>query len=119
MPTLSKAKLSGSTDGRAIRVAATATPGTLVHTAVAGTGDNNFDELTLYAMNSDTVARKLTIEFGGVTVPDDLIEISLPPEGGRVRVVDQEPLQNGVAVRAYAAVADVVMISGSINKVRP
>ena len=37
MATFTKKKLSGSTDGKPIAVAATATPGTLIHTAVTGT----------------------------------------------------------------------------------
>ncbi len=37
MATYSKVLLSGSTNGKQIKVAATATPGTTIHTAVTGT----------------------------------------------------------------------------------
>jgi len=37
MATVVKRKLSSSTDGRAIKIAAVETPGTAIHTAVAGT----------------------------------------------------------------------------------
>ena len=67
MATFSKVELSGSTDGRMILVAQTATPGTLIHTANAVTGADNYDEVWLWAVNSDATNRKLTIEWGGVS----------------------------------------------------
>ena len=45
MATYSKQKLSDSTNGRNIKVAATATAGTAIHTAVAGASD--LDEIWL------------------------------------------------------------------------
>lgn len=80
MATFSKITLSGSTDGRGIRVANTATPGTTIHTAsnVATT----YDEIWLYAQNVDTTDRKLTIEWGGTTSQDDLIEYTVKAENG-------------------------------------
>jgi hypothetical protein len=80
MATFSKIQLSGSTDGRLIKVAATATPGTTIHTG--SSTDTTLDEIWLYAVNSDTSARKLTIEFGGVSSPDDLIEQTITAESG-------------------------------------
>ena len=119
-PTIfNKTDLSGSTDGRGVKVAATATAGTLIHTAVAGTTANTFDEIWLWAVNSDTTARKLTIEFGGTTAPDDLIEVTIPPESGLFQVVPGLALQNGAVVRAFAATANVVMIHGFVNEIRP
>jgi hypothetical protein len=52
MATFSKIVLSGSTDGRMIKVAATATAGTTIHTGSATA--TTFDEIWLYAVNSDT-----------------------------------------------------------------
>lgn len=111
-----KQKLSGSTDGRMIKVAATATAGTLIHTANASTTDD-YDEIWLWAVNSDTSARKLTIEFGGVAAPDDLIETTIPAESGLVLIVPGFILRNSLVVRAFAASANVVMIGGYVNLV--
>lgn len=119
MATHSKDKLSGSITGKGIRVVATASLGTLLHTAVAGTGADNYDEIYLQAMNSDTVARKLTIEWGDISVPDDIIELTLEPEAGLVWVVPGNLLQNGLQVRAFCSAANVVTIHGYVNKVRP
>ena len=68
MATYSKQLLSGSTNGKAIKVSATATPGTTIHTAVSGT--SSLDEVWLWAQNTDTTDRKLTVEWGGTTSPD-------------------------------------------------
>lgn len=113
MATFSKVKLSGSTDGRNIKVAATATAGTLLHTAHA----TALDEVWIFACNSDTVDRKLTIEFGGVTSPDDTIELTIPAESGMVTVIPGFVLTNSVVVRAFAATANVIVINGYINRI--
>jgi hypothetical protein len=115
MATYSKLLLSGSTNGRSIKVAATATPGTLIHTAVTGT--TSLDEIWLEAFNSDTVDRKLTIEFGGTTSPDDTVELTIPAEAGPIRIIAGWLLQNGLLVRAFCATANVVMINGFVNRI--
>lgn len=114
MADFSKVKLSGSTNGRQIKVAATSTPGTAIHTAHA----TALDEVWLYAVNSDTTDRKLTIEYGGTTSPDDLIELTIPAESGLVCVVPgSSPLTGGVAVAAFCATANVVCIQGYVNRI--
>lgn len=115
MATYTKVLLSGSTNGKQIKVVATATAGTLIHTAVTGTSD--LDEVWLYAVNSDTTARKLTIEYGGVASPDDLIELAIAPEEGYVLIIPGLLLQNSLVVRAFAATANVILISGFVNRI--
>lgn len=113
MATYSKVKLSGGTDGKNIKVAATSTPGTTIHTAHA----TDLDEIWLYAVNSDTSARKLTIEFGGTSAPDDLIELTIQPESGLVLVVPGLVLTNSLVVKAFAASANLVLINGYVNRI--
>ncbi len=115
MTTITKLNLSGSTSGRPVKVVATATAGTLVHTAHA----TDLDELWLWAVNSDTVDRKLTIEAGGVTAPDDLIEFTVPAEDGLHLVIPGIPYTGSVVVRAFAAAANVVTVSGYVNRITP
>lgn len=116
MANFSKELLSGSTNGRGIKVAATATAGTLIHTAIAGTAGE--DEIWLYAHNTSASAVKLTLEWGGVTSPDDHIEITIPAEGsGLVLVAPGILLQNGLVVRAFAATANVINIFGYVNRI--
>lgn len=115
MATFRKRKLSGSTDGKGIKVVATGSTGTTIHTAVAGTTAGTFDEIYLYAFNSDTVSRVLTIEFGGTTAPDQNIVSTLASKSGLVLVVPGLILQNGSVVTAFADAANVVTLSGFVN----
>jgi hypothetical protein len=116
--TFSKVQLSGSPgNGRGVKVAATATAGTLIHTASATAGV--IDEVWLYVVNTDTSSRKLTIELGGTTAPDDLIEVTVPAEAGLMVVVPGLPLSGGVVVRAFAAAANVLIIHGYVNRITP
>jgi hypothetical protein len=119
MATFTKLHLSGSTGGRPIKVAQTATAGTTIHTT--GTSLSNLDEIWLYANNTDTTDRKLTIEYGGVSSPDDLIEITIPAEAGLVLVIPGLLLSGDGSsarlVRAFAATANVINITGYVNRI--
>jgi len=110
--------LTGSTNGRMIKVAATSTPGTTIHTATSSATDT-FDEVWLWAVNSDSTNRKLTIEFGGTSSPDDTIEVTIAAESGLTAVVQGMVLQNSLVVKAFCATANVVMISGYVNRISP
>lgn len=115
MATLKKRLLSGSTDGKPIKVAATATTGTTIHTAVAGTTAGTFDEIWLFAYNSHTAVVTLTIEFGGASVPDNVIVCSLESKAGEQLIIPGLILQNAKVVKAFATTANVVCISGFVN----
>lgn len=115
MATLTKRLLSGSTNGKAIKVVATATLGTTIHTAVTGTTD--IDEIYLYAVNTDTSARKLTIEWGEATSPDGHIEYTVPAESGLYLIAPGLLLNNALVVTAFCATANVVMIHGWVNRI--
>src|SRR4030065_1862318 len=101
MATLTKRILSGSTTGLGIKVVQTATLGTTIHTAVTGTSD--MDEIWLYAVNSDSTARKLTIEWGGATSPDCLIEYTVPAGDGLYFVAPRLLLYNARVSTAFFA----------------
>lgn len=104
-------KLSGSTDGKSIKVGATSTPGTTIHTAHSTSLD--FPYLT--ACNTSTQAVKLTIEWGGTTSPDDTWEETLAPESGEVVIAGGiKCITNSLVVRAFAATADVIIIAGHV-----
>jgi hypothetical protein len=118
MATFTKKKLSGSTDGLAIKVTGTGTGSTVtVHTAVAGTTAGVFDEIWLYANNTSTSAVKLTLEWGTATAADGNIELTIAAEAGLVLVVPGLILQNAKVVKAFAATADVILLSGFVNAI--
>lgn len=108
--------LSGSTNGRPIKVAPTATPGVLLHTAVAGTA--SFDEIYLWVTNTSAADAVLTIEFGGTTNPDDRIvnALLIPANSQPILVVQGISLNNGLIVRAFCATANVLIVSGHVNR---
>ena len=114
MATFTKHALSGSTDGKQIAVAATATAGTLIHTATSGT--TNWDEIVLSAVNISGTDVLLTIEYGGATAADQ-IKVLIPAQGGLTLVVPGHILNNGAVVRAFAATTNVINISGYVNRV--
>ena len=116
MATFTKTLLSGSTNGKAIKVVQTATAGTTIHTAVSGT--SSLDEIWLYAHNSSASAVKLTLEWGEANAPDGNIEINIGAEGtGLVLVAPGLLLQNSLVVKAFAATANVITLTGYVNRI--
>ena len=104
--------LSASTHGRGIKVVATATAGTTIHTGQAST--TLTDVVTLYAYNSDTVTRRLTLEWGGTTAPDDNMVFDIPSKSTIPIVVDLI-IRNSLVIAAFCDTANVVSIFGFVN----
>jgi hypothetical protein len=119
MATFSKVKLSGSTNGRGILVAATTSTGTTIH--ATGTSSTVLDEVWLYAYNSDTAAVTLTIEFGGTTAPNDNIKLSIPANSGLTLVVPGLILSGtgsaASTITAFAGTTNKIVITGYINRI--
>lgn len=119
MATFTKVALSGSTQGKAIKVAATSSTGTTIH--ATGSSSTIIDEVWLYAYNSDTAYVLLTVQFGGTTAVDNDIKITVPPQSGLTLVVPGLMLTGtGAAantVYAYAATTNVITLSGYVNRI--
>jgi hypothetical protein len=113
MSTYTKSLLSGSTDGKGIKVVATSTLGTTIHTAHA----TAIDEVYLYAVNSSAASVKLTIEWGEATAPDGNIEYTVAAEDGLYLVIPGLVLTNSLVITAFAASANVVLIHGFVNRI--
>ena len=118
MATFTKQILSGSTDGKAIKVAATATAGTTIHTG--STTTTTLDEVWIYAVNTSASSVKLTIEWGEATAPDGNIEVTVLPEAGLVTVIPGLLIKGNataLVVKAFAGTADVICIHGYVNQI--
>lgn len=113
MATYTKLKLSGSTDGKGIKVVATATPGTTIHTAHA----TALDEIWIYAVNSSVNTTLLTLKWGEATVPDGNISISLAGGKGLVLVIPGLLLTNSLVVKAFADTTNVIIIHGYVHRI--
>ena len=98
MATYTKIDLSYSTDGLGIPVVEVTDPGTYLH-AMDTDDSADYDEVWLYACNTDSTDRKLTLEFGGTTAPDDLVEVTIGAEAGWVLVCPGILLQNSLVVK--------------------
>lgn len=104
--------LSGSIHGRGVKVAATSTPGTTIHTGQAST--TLTDVVTLSCYNSDTVTRTLVLEWGGTTAPDDNRKYDIPP-GDTIPVVVDDIIRNSLVIKAFCATANVLVLFGFVN----
>lgn len=104
---------SASTHFRGIKVAATSSPGTTVHTGQASTSLS--DIVTLYGSNSHaTQVRKVTVEWGGTTSPDDHMYFEIPPRQTVILIPDL-PIRNSLLVKVFADVANEVAIHPFVN----
>ena len=117
MATFTKAHLSGAADGLAVKVAATSSTGTTIHTAVSGTTAGSFSEVFLWATNTSTAAVQLTIEWGTTTAADGNIIVTVPPKEGLMAVVPGLILHTSKVVTAFAAQADVILLVGYANEI--
>jgi len=105
--------LSGSTDGRGIKIGATATPGTLIHTAQANATDMDVPEISVCnTSSSDLVA---TFECYGTTSPDDLLKRTIP--AGETVQVPIPPGRNGLVLRCFAGTTNVLVVFGCVKRV--
>ena len=117
MATFTKQLLSGSTNGKAIKVSGTTSGSSVtVHTAVTGT--SSIDEVWLYAHNTSSTAVKLTVEWGETTAPDGNIEVNIGAEGtGMILVSPGIPLNNSLVIKAFAGTANVINLFGYVNRI--
>jgi hypothetical protein len=118
MATYSRQLLSGSTNGREIPVAATATPGTLIHTAIAGVVA--FDEIYLWASNVTGAAATLTLEWGGVLDPGDHLvkAVSIPANSPPIPIATGQNLNNALVLRAFSGTASAINVGGYVNRIQ-
>jgi hypothetical protein len=117
MATFSKITLSGSTDGKPILVNDAASPGLTIHTSSSTA--TTFDEVWLYATNTSTTARLLTIEYGGTTAGFQ-IEQTIPGQSGLVLIVPGLLMKGNSTPWTIAAFADNttdINITGYVNRI--
>ena len=121
MATFAKVLLSGGSQGKAIKVAATTSgsAGTTIHTT--GTSSAVIDEVWLYATNSSPANVVLTIQWGGVTAVDSETKLTIPSNSGLTLVIPGLVLTGtgsaGNVIAAYAATTNVITISGYVNRI--
>ena|SRR3990167_5144021 len=113
---ITKRLLSASSAGRGISVTGTTATGSIIHTSVTGT--TSFDEVWMWAVNTATVSKKLTVEWARSTgSAGQQVEFTVPSEDGAYLIIPGWPLNTGRSVRAFAATASVITAHGYVNRI--
>src|SRR5205814_1573586 len=118
-----KIPFSAQLGGMGIKLGATATPGTLIHTTGTGAYTAVFDEIWLWIYCSHTADVLTTVEFGSATAPDQNIVDTIPFKRGKVLMVAGLILagEAGVAktVKAFAGTTNVCVALGYVLRCTP
>jgi len=61
----------------------------------------------------------LTIEWGGTSSPDDLVQMAIPAKQGIYLVIPGWVLQNSLVVKAFAGTTNVISLGGWVNRITP
>jgi hypothetical protein len=92
---------------------------TLIHTGSSTA--STFEEVWIYAQNNNSADVALRLGFGGVTDPDDIIEYTVKTKGGLYLIVPGLILKGNASaaltIRAAAATANVISLSGYVNRI--
>ena len=117
MATFTKQLLSESDYGKSIDVTADAHGSAVtIHQAVSGT--SSLDEVWLYCQNVQTGDVLLTLTWGDATSEEDgYIKVTIPGQSGLIQVVPGLLLQNSLYIKAFASVANKLMIHGFVNRI--
>jgi len=110
MQNVNKHKLSGSTGGRRIKISATTAEAAQTVATAQATGTDAGSVIYLDAVNHHTAAVDVYVLWGGTTAPDDLISVKVPSENLGAIPVHRDWLQDGLLVKVYASVANVITI---------
>ncbi len=111
---------SGSTQGFPVKVVATASAGTTMHTT--GVSATIVDEISVYAQNNHTADVVLTLEVGDATAPDHNVIVTVPYKAGLYLIGVFRLSGSGAAgatLKAFAATANVVCLNVSVNRYTP
>jgi hypothetical protein len=87
-----------------------------VHTAISGV--YNWDDVWIWAANTDTVSRTISLYFGAHSSLGDQVvgNYDLPPGGAPVLICPGLFIQNSGVVEAYASIANKINLTGYVNR---
>ena len=111
--------LSGSTNGRPIKVNAVATAGTTIHTATSSATIDSVDEIYLWAGNTTGAAANLAIYLGTFVSHTSSSILYRVPAGhnGPIPVLPGITMNNGEVITATASAADTINVWGFVNRI--
>ena len=116
-PTETRIGFSAATNGATMTVNTTSAISPMtVHTT--GPGIYNWDDIWIWAANTDTVSRTISLYFGAHSSLGDQVvgNYDLPPGGAPVLICPGLFLQNSGVVEAYASIANKINLTGYVNR---
>jgi hypothetical protein len=99
--------------GRFVNITQTATAGNIIHTSHA----TALDEIWAWAQNTSVNDVLLTVEWGGVVDPDDLMNFVIPARTPPILIIPGLTLSGGLIARAFAATTAVINVGGHVNRI--
>jgi len=117
MPTFAKTVLSGSTDGKAINITATSSPGTTIHTGSSTAAD--LHEVWLYAINYGTSSQWITVQWGGTASADSYTTL-VDPTVGMVLIAPGLVIKGNATpnvIRAFATLTNSIAVIGYVHTI--
>jgi hypothetical protein len=117
MATVTRFLLSASNAGQPIPITNTASPGTLIHTAINSTA--GYDEIYAWFTNVGPTPVNCTIQWGGTVAPNNEITNAyvLPPNSQPIPLLTGQCIQNALNVSVYAGVTNQVVVTGYCNRI--
>ena len=111
--------LSAATNGAPIKIAATATAGTTIHTATSSDMPEGCDEVYLWAGSTSSAAINATLQISSGNVTDgQSINFRVPAAyNGPIMILAGHRIADGVVITATAATAERVNIWGHVNRI--
>lgn len=114
MATVSKLKLSGSSDGEMINLATTSTAATTIHTFTASTGLNTYDEVYLWGFNNATASLNITLEYGSTTL--DIVH-TITAKSGLTLMLPGLIGNTGLVLKGFKSTTGDCGVIGFVNEI--
>ena len=109
--------LSAATNGRLIKITATATPGTTIHTATSFDAPEGVDEVWLNAGSTSGSPINGTIHINSAN-DSESINFRVPAAyNGPIMVLGGHRVCDGVVITATASVTERIAIWGNVNRI--
>jgi hypothetical protein len=110
--------LSAATNGRPIKIVATSTPGTTIHTATDSDRPDGCDEVWLWAGSTASVGVNGTLQIGQSGDDGSYVNFRVPPAYvGPIAILAGHRVLDGLVITATASVAERINIWGNVNRV--
>ena len=118
MPNYTAMTLSAATNGLPIKVLATATAGTTIHTATTSDMPEGCDEVWLWAGSTIASAVNGSLYFGGDPSGTRQVTFRAPAAfNGPIPILAGHRVCDGLVITATASVGEGLLIWGNVNRI--